>query len=371
MAVWKRKDGAGRTRWVARYYDPTGRERQRTFATRSAAQDWHNTQRDQAGRGDWLGPEVLRLRLHAIWLEYERTSLPTRRTNNQKNYREAWKNVDPVLGKFPIGKLRQADVQEFVNNLKMGAPTVRIALTVITLVLDHAVDNGYVRRNVARGVRKPPAGRPRERMLSAEELVHLAEEIGPRGRAEVLAMGLAGLRWEELAALRVGSVDFDRNRIHVFEAATFPGGRLVLDSVKTAGSDRWIGIPMLLRTELLARVAGKSPEDLVFPAPQGGYRQVGNFRRDEDWKGACTRAGISGVTPHDLRRTFGSLARYAGADLKHVQMALGHSSITTTARIYAHLYDKELDEVSAALDQNLKELSDRKDTDARAVNTSI
>jgi hypothetical protein len=40
----------------------------------------------------------------------------------------------------------------------------------------------------------------------------------------------------------------------------------------------------------------------------------------------------------------------AGADLRFIQKAMGHGSITTTARIYAHLYDDELDVVAAALD---------------------
>ena len=40
----------------------------------------------------------------------------------------------------------------------------------------------------------------------------------------------------------------------------------------------------------------------------------------------------------------------AGVDLRFNQKAMGHRSITTTARIYAHLYDDELDAVAAALD---------------------
>ena len=46
-----------------------------------------------------------------------------------------------------------------------------------------------------------------------------------------------------------------------------------------------------------------------------------------------------------------ALARAAGADLRWIQKAMGHESITTTARIYAHLYDDELDSVAAALDR--------------------
>ena len=52
----------------------------------------------------------------------------------------------------------------------------------------------------------------------------------------------------------------------------------------------------------------------------------------------------------ERRHTFGSLARLAGADLKYIQKAMGHSSITVTAEIYAQLFDSELDQVSDALD---------------------
>ena len=68
------------------------------------------------------------------------------------------------------------------------------------------------------------------------------------------------------------------------------------------------------------------------------------------WSQVCEERGLDGLTPHDLRRTFGSLARLAGADLKYIQKAMGHSAITVTAKIYAHLFDSELDQVSDALD---------------------
>jgi len=68
------------------------------------------------------------------------------------------------------------------------------------------------------------------------------------------------------------------------------------------------------------------------------------------WNQVCAELGLDGLTPHDLRRTFGSLARLAGADLRYIQKAMGHSSITVTAEIYAQLFDSELDQVSDALD---------------------
>ena len=52
---------------------------------------------------------------------------------------------------------------------------------------------------------------------------------------------------------------------------------------------------------------------------------------------------------HDLRHTYASLARRAGADLRLLQKTMGHASITVTAHIYADLHD-ELDDVASALD---------------------
>jgi integrase len=94
---------------------------------------------------------------------------------------------------------------------------------------------------------------------------------------------------------------------------------------------------------------GKQLDDLVFPTPGGGYLTNGNWRNRSGWRAAVMELGLTGVTPHDLRRTFGSFARSAGADLRWIQKAMGHESITTTARIYAHLYDDELDQVAAAI----------------------
>ena len=49
---------------------------------------------------------------------------------------------------------------------------------------------------------------------------------------------------------------------------------------------------------------------------------------------------------HDLRHTYASLARRAGADLRLLQKTMGHASITVTAHTYADLYDDELDNIA-------------------------
>jgi integrase len=67
---------------------------------------------------------------------------------------------------------------------------------------------------------------------------------------------------------------------------------------------------------------------------------------------AVTAAGLAdrGITPHKLRHTAASLAIAAGADVKVVQLMLGHKSAAMTLDVYGHLWPDRLDEVADALD---------------------
>jgi integrase len=55
------------------------------------------------------------------------------------------------------------------------------------------------------------------------------------------------------------------------------------------------------------------------------------------WRQACGRAGVTGVTLHDLRHFYASGLIAAGCDVVTVQRALGHAQATTTLNTYAHL----------------------------------
>lgn len=361
VAIARATDSRGRVRWRARYYDPAGHERQKTFDTRRSAEGWLATQRTSISEARWTDPRAGKVRLDTLWERFEQDLLPHRRATTRQNYRNAWKNVASKLGDFPVGSLNHGHVQRFVTELEKGSETTRAAYRVLSLVLDYAVAQNMVAVNVAKGVRLPAASAPRERILTGDELRRLAAALGADGGSRVLAMGLAGLRWSELAALRVASVDLKSRRIHVFETVTFPTGSAERGTTKTLTSRRWVSIPGALKEDLESRIQGRMPTDLVYPAPKGGYEEVGNFRRRVKWDQACAAAGLEAVTPHDLRRSFGSLARLGGADLRYVQKAMGHASITTTARIYAHLYDTEPDQVADGIDramQTTKEVTD-------------
>lgn len=82
------------------------------------------------------------------------------------------------------------------------------------MVLDLAVKDRRLPLNPAADVTLPPAVKPDKRFLTAEELYRLAEaaapypipEVGKDYRALILLLGTTGLRWAEMAGLRVGRV---------------------------------------------------------------------------------------------------------------------------------------------------------------------
>src|SRR5690242_1191502 len=138
----------------------------------------------------------------------------------------------------------------------------------------------------------------------------------------VLLLAYCGLRWGELAALRVGRVDLMRRRVTVAEALTEVRGRLVWGMPKSH-QVRSVPIPRFLVDELMAHLAGRDPDALVFLGPRGGVLRNLNFRRDA-FDAAAAAAGLGGLTPHELRHTAASLAVSAGANVKAVQRMLGH-----------------------------------------------
>ena len=129
--------------------------------------------------------------------------------------------------------------------------------------------------------------------------------------------------------------------------------------------------PLSDRPRRTPRATLQSPDELIFPAETGGYLRPGNSR--SGWfAGACKRARLEDasdaaeatargegirvvmprVTPHDLRHTAVSLAISAGANVKAVQLMLGHASAAMTLDTYADLFDDELDDVASALDSS-------------------
>ena len=109
-------------------------------------------------------------------------------------------------------------------------------------------------------------------------------------------------------------------------------------------------VPAFLIRDLKVAAAGRGPDDLVLPAPEGGYLRNGHFR-SRFFQQAAASVGLDGLTPHELRHTAASLAIASGANVKAVQRMLGHASAAMTLDVYAGRFADDLDAVAQGLDR--------------------
>jgi integrase len=262
-------------------------------------------------------------------------------------------HIVPAFGSIPLSAIDHSAVSAWVTEMSqrgLAAPTVRHAHRIMHMLLGSAVADGKLIRNVASGV-KVPRDRSREkRFLTHHQVRLLAEAAGPDGLI-IRVLAYCGLRFGELAALRVRNIDPLRRRIHIEESVTEVNGTMVFGSPKSH-QRRSVPMPASLLDELAAACVGKHPDDLVFTAPKGGVIWLRNWRR-RVFDAAVFKAGLGELTPHELRHTAASLAVAAGANVKAVQRMLGHASAAMTLDVYSGLFDDDLDQVADRLDEAL------------------
>ncbi len=346
-SIAKRPDG----RWRARYRDARGREHARHFSRKVDAQTFLDTVTAAVLTGTYVDPAKSRItvdELAPVWLAGKINLKPTTRAR----YEDVLKtHVLPRWSGVPLNRVEYSEIQAWLAQLTekgLAGASVRKAHGVLAGILGLAVRDHRLPNNPSLGVALPPLGQQRRRYLTAVQVEALAGAAGP-GRVAVHVLAYCGLRWSELAALRVRNVDLLRRRLNIEEAVTeINGGRAVWGTPKSH-ERRSVPIPRFLAAELEVMLGGKGPDTLLFTSPLGAVLRNRNAR--SSWfDEAATAIGQRGLTPHELRHTAASLAISAGANVKAVQRMLGHASAAMTLDTYADLFDDDLNEVADRLD---------------------
>lgn len=227
----------------------------------------------------------------------------------------------------------------------------------LKMTLDYAVDDGrLITKNPATRTKFPPMRHTTHMYLTAREVAELSDACGAQGYV-VAILAYTGLRFGELTGLNVEDVDVAARRIRVRRSITQVGGRLVEGNPKSEAGRRSVPIPERLVPALKTRLDGRPPGAPAIASPRGSRLGLENWKRAVSWQAAIAKVGRKGLRVNDLRHTYASLSRRAGADLRLLQKAMGHASTTVTAHTYADLFDDELDNIAAALDSLTDDLS--------------
>ena len=164
--------------------------------------------------------------------------------------------------------------------------------------------------------------------------------LGLRDRAMLETLYATGLRVSELVGLKLHEVSFDMGVVRVFGKGSkerlVPMGEQAIDWLRSYLAD---GRPALLD--------GRQSDDL-FVTGRGGAMMT----RQAFWQLIKRYALVAGIaparlSPHVLRHAFATHLLNHGADLRVVQLLLGHSDISTT-QIYTHIARERLKTLHAA-----------------------
>lgn len=162
-----------------------------------------------------------------------------------------------------------------------------------------------------------------------------ADPIEARDRCMLELLYATGLRVSELVGLQTGQVSIQQGLVRVTgkgqKERLVPLGQLALDELED----------YLRHTRPLIANIGDS--DVLFPSRKGGF-----MTRQAFWyriKKYAVLAGIEQqISPHQLRHAFATHLLNHGADLRAVQLLLGHSSVSTT-QIYTHVANHRLQQL--------------------------
>ena len=363
--IGKSRTNNGEARYVVRLRGTDGTERSRTFRSRKDAERYERAQRTARDQGLWIDPRSGRVTL-ALWAaEWQRTVVHLRPTTQRIYDANLRNHIITDLGDLELAKLSPSMLRAWLAALmtktgshgkELAPGSVAQAYRTLNRVLVAAVDNELLGRNPLSGVRAPRVEAEPMRFLTHDEVATLASVIDPRYRALVSVAAYTGLRAGEMMALRRKHVDLLRRTITVVEQAQYIGGRHVVSAPKSAAGRRSVALPgtvVAALQEHFTTYAESGAEGLVFPAPEGGFLRLENFRK-RVWNPAVAKAGVAPLRVHDLRHTCASLAIAAGADVKVLQRILGHASAALTLDRYGHLLPGQARSVADRLDEMAK-----------------
>jgi integrase len=370
MASIERRYTSRGVRYDVRYREPGGRPRVKTWHRKADAVRFARSVEVDKDRGLFVDPARARTPLAdvaALWL----VSNPGKRGGSwQRDEIVVRRHIVPALGARPVGSLTPGDVQSLVNRWAgaRAARTVHREYGVLRAILNYALANDMVGRTPCRGIKLPVVTPLRRHIVDAVELARLANELGGIGSlGPMVYLGTVdGLRWGEVAGLRVRQLDIDARTLAVTETVVRGRKGVVgFGEPKSAAGRRTLAVPAELMSMLCEHLAvrGVSKDDadaLVFTSPDGRVLRYSNWLRRAWWP-ASVAAGLgrmvkdkatgkvkyAGLAFHDLRRANATGLVAAGVDVKTAQGLLGHSDSRLTLDHYAQVVT-ELSEAAAA-----------------------
>lgn len=352
----QRKAGyTGDRPYLARYRDPFGKERTKTFRTQRDARNWLNEQEVAKSRNDWIDPTSGRVTFREFAEQWQGVQVWRPSTSYQvESYFRTW--VYPRLGDKPLGAIRPTHVQAMVKELSehLAPNTVKAIYRHTAAAFKAATRDRLITRTPCEGITLPKATKDTRIVpLEVDQIRAVADAMPDRWQTTIMLAAGTGLRQGEVLGLTLDRVDFLRRTVKVDRQMLTPSsGQPHHGPPKTQASYRTVPLPDVIAFELSEHLRNFPPaaDGLIFTRADG--RPIPRAAIGGAWRTAAKNAKLpEGVTFHDLRHFYASLLIRHGESVKVVQTRLGHASAAVTLDVYGHLWPDSEDRTRAAVEE--------------------
>ena len=262
-------------------------------------------------------------------------------------------HIIPSIGKIPLALLSPQNIQKmYSDKLESGlAPrSVRYVHIVLHRALQTALKWHKITVNPADSVDIPKAQHTEMQIWNESEIIQFLEAARSTPYHCLFYLAIfSGARRGELLALRWQDADLKTGQLSISRSVQCVNGEYIFSQPKTEKSRRTIALPqsaVLLLKQLRevaehtrARIDPKSKvedAELIFTHTTDGVPLRPNTV-SRAWEYTAKKAGVKIIRFHDARHSHASLMLKQGVPLKVLSERLGHSSISVTADVYAHV----------------------------------
>ena len=343
-----RKELKGRTSWQVQWRDQSGQQRAQRFRTRKDAEAFQaqlNLNKYQGLLPSREGIKVTFGDYAMRWRELKETAANGQKISRPRTSKRRDEilrlHLIPEFGDRTLSSITTGRINDLVNmwqKIGLKPRTIRNHIYVLRPILELAVNEQLITRNPVDGVQMPKLGEVERHVLEPKMVMRLIAEVPDEHKALVVAGFITGMRFDELANLRLVDINFEKKTVNVKVSKTRAGIRTIpITDEETE----------FIKRHILENRSDASPGDFLFVSSARFQRKLNhsNFMK-RVFKPAANRAGVPDVTPHDMRRTHATHLAESGIPQTTLHVRMGHEHFSTSQQYY--IFPTELGQLKAA-----------------------
>lgn len=263
--------------------------------------------------------------------------------------------INKYIGNIKIKNLKESDVMFMLNKMTEKGITRKkdVALLTIKQILEKAVSNDYIYKNVAKSIKQKKHIASEKQAISDDYIEIIKNNLDKDFCRMCYFMIYTGVRREELVPLTYQDIDFANKTIKIDKAIHFEKNQPELK--KTKNEDKRY-VPLL---DNLNSILSENNNGLIFCNQKGKMLSETSFKRKIDYTNSLIQKTIQDehirFTAHTLRHTYACILHKAGVPLKEAQYFMGHKDIKMLLNIYTHLDNSDKEKAQNLLNKFIKE----------------